>query len=175
MSRKTVYAVIGLLFVLSAQAQQSFEIDLRNLFQIGDFSMSRGDDQGLVIEATDVENKYPEKINGLRDFSINGMIEHLEFHQGKAKVPHDFSEATFLFVKHQNDRGLNTHRLFYITNYDAYGIPLWLLPVALILLAIALSFIKKILFLLAIVLFAGFFWLNGVELGTLWDMFRSVF
>lgn len=166
-------------FVAKAQNPQPIVLDFRGFFQIADFEI-RSDypnEKNIVIEADDEEHKYRQKINGDYSFTVNSYVKKLRFETGKASLPVDFAESSLFYIKHQNKKGKEIQKLYYASvksnEVSFFQIPLWLLWLIPVLIIIIVSIIRKLIILAALILFFLFFWINGLDLATLFDLLAN--
>lgn len=131
----------------------------------------------LAIIAADSLNVPKEIINGTYTFSINGFTQQLRFHDGVAVLQLPIEKSTFVYIKHQNDKGTHS-KLVYVYKKDndltPYAInSLWLFLIPIILVILAFAFRKLIIF--AVIIFLAFVYFNhssGLNLST---FFESIF
>lgn len=128
----------------------------------------------LAIIAADSLEKPLENINGLYTFSVSGFSQPLNFTGGIATIPLQIEKSTFVYIKHQNDKGTHS-KLLYVYKKDGDLNPItisriFLIIIPLVLIVLAFAF-KKFLYLavilLAIFLFFGY--TNGLNIGTFFE------
>ncbi|WP_443939750.1 hypothetical protein [Pedobacter sp. MW01-1-1] len=131
----------------------------------------------LAIIAADTLNQPNENINGLYTFSVSGFTQTLKFNDGIAVLPLAIDKSTFVYIKHQNDKGTHS-KLVYVYKKDSDLTPysinsLWLFLIPIIVLIIAFAFRRLIIF--AVIFFLLFIYFNhsnGLNLST---FFESIF
>ena len=137
----------------------------------------------LAIIATDSLGAPKENINGQYTFSISGFTQKLSFNNGIAIIPQQMDKSSFVYIKHENDKG--THgKLLYVFKKNGHLNPIVintlyfiLIPIIIIILAFAfkkLIYFALILFLIIII----FGYVNGlnfsITLETVFDYLKSL-
>ena len=131
----------------------------------------------LAIIAADSLDNPNENINGTYTFSVSGFTQSLKFNDGIAVLPLPIERSTFVYLKHQNDSGTHS-KLVYVYKKDSdlspYAInSLWFFIVPIILVILAFTFRKLIIFVVIFFLvFVYFNHSNGLNLST---FFESIF
>ncbi|WP_140936768.1 hypothetical protein [Sphingobacterium lumbrici] len=95
----------------------------------------------IAIIAVDSAEVADERIDGTFLFSMNGLQQSLQFHQGVAVPSQKIDGSTFVFFKHKNQDN-STGRLYFIYKndnslkpYKVNGLLLLIIPVLLLLIA----------------------------------------
>lgn len=69
----------------------------------------------LAIIAADSADRPTESVNGTFLFSINGFQQELKFNDGVAVAPQQVEKSTFIYFKHENEKGTHA-KLYYVMN-----------------------------------------------------------
>jgi hypothetical protein len=124
--------------------------------------------------ATDSLGNIRENVSGVFNFTMNGFQEELTFDKGTAFYRHKISTSTFLYAKHQDDKG--THGiLYYIYQHDNKLSPLhisWVLLLAIPCGLFLLAYMFKRFIIIAIIIFAIFLYFNyhnGLSVPTFFE------
>jgi hypothetical protein len=131
----------------------------------------------LAIIAADSLEQPIETINGIYTFTVSGFTQQLKFNDGVAILPMQLDKSSFVYIKHQNDKGTHS-KLLYIYKKEGSLNPftinsLWLVLFPLLLIFIAFAFRKLIIFVVIILLVYIYFnHSNGLHLST---FFESIF
>ena len=130
----------------------------------------------VAITATDSLGNTLENINGVFNFTVNGLEDTLKFDKGVAFYRHKLIRSTFLYVRHQNDSG--THSiLYYVYRTDDKLTPIhipWYLLLAIPCALVLLGYMFKRFIIVAIIIFAIFVFFNyhsGLGIST---FFQSI-
>jgi len=130
----------------------------------------------VAVIATDTAGIIQENVNGVFTFSINGIDDQLTFDKGTAFYRHKIEKSTFLYVRHQNDKG-SSGILYYVYKHDDKLSPLhiswmWLvvIPCALVLLA----YMFKRFIIIAVIIFCIFLYFNYHHNLSIPTFFQSV-
>ncbi|RZK43258.1 MAG: hypothetical protein EOO90_04655 [Pedobacter sp.] len=128
----------------------------------------------LAIIAADSLDNPLEYINGLYTFSISGFSQEVTFANGVAVVPLTIDRSTFVYVKHENDKGTHS-KLLYVyksdNNLNPIGISrIFLIIIPLIIVILIFAF-KKFIYIGAILLlvFIYFNHSNGLNISTFFE------
>jgi len=128
----------------------------------------------VAIIATDSPGTIRENVNGMFNFTVNGLEDTLKFEKGTAFYRHKLQRSTFLYVRHQNDSG--THSiLYYVYRTDDKLTPVhipWYLLLAIPCALVLLAYMFKRFIIIAIIIFAIFVFFNyhnGLSLPTFFD------
>ena len=128
----------------------------------------------VAIIATDSLGNIRENVNGMFNFTVNGLEDTLKFEKGTAFYRHKLQRSTFLYVRHQNDSG--THSiLYYVYRTDDKLTPVhipWYLLLAIPCALVLLAYMFKRFIIIAIIIFAIFVFFNyhnGLSLPTFFD------
>jgi hypothetical protein len=130
----------------------------------------------IAIIATDSLGTIRENVNGMFNFTVNGLEDTLKFDRGTAFYRHKIARSAFLYVRHQNDSG--THSiLYYIYRTDEKLMPIhiawvWLLAIPCALFLLAYMFKRFII--VAIIIFAVFLFFNYHNGLTFSTFFESI-
>lgn len=126
-----------------------------------------------VIAADSLDNPI-ETINGLYKFTISGFTQEINFHDGVAVLPLQLENSSFVYIKHQNEKGTHS-KLIYVYKKDGNLSPyafnsIWLVLFPLILVVLAFTFRKFII--VAIILMLIFIYFNhssGLSISTFFE------
>jgi len=128
----------------------------------------------VAIIATDSLGTIRENVNGMFNFTVNGLEDTLKFEKGTAFYRHKLQRSTFLYVRHQNDSG--THSiLYYVYRTDDKLTPVhipWYLLLAIPCALVLLAYMFKRFIIIAIIIFGIFVFFNyhnGLSLPTFFD------
>jgi len=128
----------------------------------------------VAIIATDSLGTIRENVNGMFNFTVNGLEDTLKFEKGTAFYRHKLQRSTFLYVRHQNDSG--THSiLYYVYRTDDKLTPVhipWYMLLAIPCALVLLAYMFKRFIIIAIIIFAIFVFFNyhsGLTLPTFFD------
>ncbi|WP_199120923.1 hypothetical protein [Pedobacter sp. ASV28] len=128
----------------------------------------------IAIIATDSLENPLEQINGIYTFSISGFTQQLNFHNGVSVVPLQIDKSTFVYIKHENDRGTHS-KLLYVYKKNGELTPISISRIFFIIIPlfiIILSFAFKKFIYLAVILFLVFFFFsysNGLNISTYFE------
>ena len=159
-----IYSLLLLLLSGTAFAQKS---DINN-FTVKESLLKNS--KLAIIAADSLENPL-ESINGLYTFTISGFTQQLKFSDGVATLPLQLDKSSFVYIKHQNDKGTHS-KLLYIYKKDGSLNPfpiniLWMVLFPLLLIFLAFTFRKLIIFVVIILLVYIYFnGSNGLNLST---------
>lgn len=128
----------------------------------------------VAVIATDTSNNILENINGIFNFTVNGVSDTLKFDKGTAFYRHKIDHSTFLYVKHENESGTHS-TLFYVYKSSDKLIPfhiswVWLLIIPLSL--VLLGYMFKRFIIIAIIIFCIFLYFNhsnGLSIPTFFE------
>lgn len=157
-------------FLFSVQASFAQNADINN-FLVKENLLKNSK---LAIIAADSVDKPLENINGRYTFSVSGFTQEITFNDGIAILPMQIAKSTFVYLKHQNDKGTHS-KLLYVYKKDGdlnpitiSGIFLILIPLVIIFLAFAF---KKFIYIAVILLlvFMYFNHSNGLNLSTFFE------
>lgn len=137
----------------------------------------------LAIIATDSLGAPKENINGQYTFSISGFTQKLSFNNGIAIIPQQMDKSSFVYIKHENDKG--THgKLLYVFKKDGHLNPfvintLYFILIPIIIIILAFAFKKLIYFALILFLIVIIFgYVNGlnfsITLETVFDYLKGL-
>ncbi|RZK58124.1 MAG: hypothetical protein EOO91_08875 [Pedobacter sp.] len=126
-----------------------------------------------IIAADSLENPL-EQINGTYTFSVSGFTQQLTFNDGVAILPLAIDKSTFVYIKHQNDKGTHS-KLLYVYKKEGDLNPftisrIFLIIVPLIIVVLAFAF-KKFIYIAVILLiiFMIFSYSNGLNISTFFE------
>jgi hypothetical protein len=126
-----------------------------------------------IIAADSLENPL-EKINGTYTFSVSGFTQALNFNDGVAILPLAIDKSTFVYIKHQNDKGTHS-KLLYVYKKEGDLNPftisrIFLIIIPLIIFVLAFAF-KKFIYIAVIllVIFMIFSYSNGLNISTFFE------
>jgi len=175
---KTIYYCLLFLLISSAAAAQTADI---NNFIVKESLLKNSK---LAIIAADSLDQPLEKINGIYTFTVSGFTQHIKFNDGVAVLPMQLDKSSFVYIKHENDKGTHS-KLLYVYKKDGSLNPLtinslWLVLFPLILIFIAFAFRRLIIVILIILLVYIYFnHSNGLNLSTffetIFDSLKKVF
>jgi len=126
-----------------------------------------------IIAADSLENPL-EQINGTYTFSVSGFTQQLTFNDGIAILPLAIDKSTFVYIKHQNDKGTHSKLLYVYKkegNLNPFTISrIFLIIVPLIIVVLAFAF-KKFIYIAVIllVIFMIFSYSNGLNISTFFE------
>jgi hypothetical protein len=130
----------------------------------------------VAIIATDSLGNIRESVNGMFNFTVNGLADTLRFEKGTAFYRHKLVRSTFLYARHQNDSG--THSiLYYVYRTDDKITPVhisWILLIAIPCALFLLAYMFKKFIIVAIIIFAIFIFFNYHSGLTLPTFFQSI-
>jgi len=130
----------------------------------------------VAIIATDSLGNIREDVNGMFNFSINGLDDTLRFEKGTAFYRHKLVRSTFLYARHQNDSG--THSiLYYVYRTDDKITPFhisWVLLLAIPCVLFLLAYMFKRFIIVAIIIFVIFMFFNYHNGLTIPTFFESI-
>jgi len=146
------FAIIIVPFLSAAQEQRIDNFIVKeNLTQNGK----------IAIVAVDSAEVADESIDGTFLFSMNGLQQSLQFHQGVAVPSQKIDGSIFVFLKHKNQDN-STGRLYFIHKkdnslnpYKINGLLLLIIPALMLL--IAYVFKRMLLTLIILGLIYGYF------------------
>lgn len=125
----------------------------------------------LAIIATDSLENPQEQINGLYTFTVSGFTQILTFNGGIAILPLKLERSTFVYIKHENDKGPHS-KLVYVykneNNLNPYSFSsVWLILFPALIILLAFTFRKFIIAAVIIMLVWIYFnHSNGLNLST---------
>lgn len=128
----------------------------------------------LAIIAADSLDQPLEKINGLYTFSVSGFTQEMTFNDGVAILPLPIDKSTFVYIKHQNDKGTHS-KLLYVYKKEGSLSPitisrlfLIIVPLALIILVFAF---KRFIYigLILLLIFIYFTYSKGLNISTFFE------
>jgi hypothetical protein len=128
----------------------------------------------LAIIAADSLDQPNESINGKYTFTISGFSQTLSFHDGVAVVPLQLEKSSFVYIRHQNDRGTHS-KLLYVYKKEGSLSPYplstkWLIFFPLIIIFLIFAFRRFIIIgVVLLLVFIYFNHSNGLSLGTFFD------
>lgn len=164
---KSILTIILLFFASYGYAQNA---DINN-FVVKESLLKNSK---LAIIAADSLEVPKENISGEYTFSVSGFTQPLSFNSGVAIIPLQIDKSTFVYIKHENDKGTHS-KLLYVYKKDGNlnpitisGIFLIIIPLVIIILAFAF---KKFLY-LAVILLVIFFivgYSNGLNVATFFE------
>jgi len=164
---RNIVIAFFLLFVSSASAQTA---DINN-FLVKESLLKNS--KLAIIAADSLENPI-EKINGSYSFSVSGFTQQLTFNDGVAILPLQVDKSTFVYIKHQNDKGTHS-KLLYVYKKDGNLNPftisrIFLIIIPLVLVVLAFAF-KKFLYVAVVlfVIFLVFSYSNGLDISTFFE------
>lgn len=128
----------------------------------------------LAIIAADSLDNPLEKISGTYTFSVSGFTQSLTFNEGVAILPLPIDKSTFVYIKHQNDKGTHSKLLYVYKkegNLNPFTISrvfMIIIPLVIILLAFAF---KKFIYIaiILLVIFLIFSYSNGLNISTFFE------
>lgn len=128
----------------------------------------------LAIIAADSLDRPLEQINGVYTFSISGFTQELSFNGGIAILPLQIDKSTFVYVKHQNDKGTHS-KLLYVYKKDGNLNPftisrIFLIIIPLLIIILVFAF-KKFIYigLILLLIFIFFTYSNGLNISTFFE------
>jgi hypothetical protein len=138
----------------------------------------------VAVIATDSLNHTLENVNGVFNFTMNGIEDTLKFDKGTAFYRHQIVRSTFLYAKHVNDKGTNSI-LYYIYKSDdklnVFHIS-WVLLLAIPCVLFLLAYMFKRFIIIAVIIFCIFIFFNyhnGLSIPTFFesiiDGMKSIF
>jgi len=130
----------------------------------------------VAVVATDTAGVIQENINGVFTFTMNGFEEQLTFDKGTAFYRHKIDKSTFIYARHQNDKG-STGILYYIYKHDEKLSPLhisWILLLAIPCGLVLLAYMFKRFIIIAIIIFCIFLYFNYHNNLSIPTFFQSV-
>src|ERR1700753_3417720 len=104
----------------------------------------------IAVTATDSLGNTLENVNGMFNFTVNGLDDTLKFDKGVAFYRHKIIRSTFLYVRHQNDAGATSSILYYVYRTDDKLTPvhiawIWLLAIPCVLILLSYMFKRFII------------------------------
>jgi hypothetical protein len=128
----------------------------------------------LAIIAADSLDNPIENINGTYTFTVSGFTQPIRFNDGIGMLPNQLESSSFIYIKHQNDRGTHS-KLLYVYKKDGDLTPyafnsLWLILFPLIIIVLAFAFRKFII--VAVILMLIFIYFNhsnGLSISTFFE------
>lgn len=175
---KTIYFCI--IFLLLSGAGFAQKADINNFI----VKESLLKNSKLAIIAADSLDQPMENINGLYTFTVSGFTQPVKFNEGVAILPMQLDKSSFVYIKHQNDKGTHS-KLLYVYKKDGTLNPftistVWLVLFPLLLVFIAFAFRRLLIF--AVIIFLVFLYFNhsnGLNLSTffetIFDSLKRVF
>lgn len=165
---KTIYYCLLFLLISSPVFAQNANI---NNFLVKESLLKNSK---LAIIAADSLGEPMENINGIYTFTVSGFTEQIKFNDGVAILPMQLAKSSFVYVKHENDKGTHS-KLIYVYKKDGTLNPftinsLWLVLFPLILIFIAFAF-RRLIIVIAIILLVYIYFnhSNGLNLSTFFD------
>ena len=128
----------------------------------------------IAIIAADSLDVPIENINGSYNFSVSGFTQQLNFNNGVAILPLPIDKSTFVYIKHENDKGTHSKLLYvYKKGVDLNPFTISRLFFIIIpLLIIVLTFAFKKFIYLAVILLVIFFYFGaskGLNISTYFE------
>jgi hypothetical protein len=130
----------------------------------------------VAVIATDTAGIIQENVNGVFTFTMNGFEEQLTFDKGTAFYRHKIDKSTFLYARHQNDKG-SSGILYYIYKHDDKLSPFhisWILLLAIPCALVLLAYMFKRFIIIAIIIFCIFLFFNYHNNLSVPTFFQSV-
>lgn len=131
----------------------------------------------IAVIAADTAGNINNRIDGVFLFNINGFQTNLRFNQGVAFYNHKIGKSTFIYVKHENEKGTHS-TLYYVYRAGSKLVPIhisWFLLFLIPAVIILLGYMFKRFIIIAVVLLAVFVYFNhsnGLSIST---FFETVF
>lgn len=168
---KTIYYCLLLLLISGTGFAQNADI---NNFIVKESLLKNSK---LAIIAADSLDRPQETIDGVYTFSVSGFTQYLKFNEGVAIVPMQLDKSSFVYIKHQNDKGTHS-KLLYVYKKDGSLNPftinsLWLVLFPLLVIFIAFAFRKLLIF--AVIILLIFFYFNHSNGLSVPTFFETVF
>jgi hypothetical protein len=129
----------------------------------------------VAIVATNAEGDIRENVNGSFSFTINGFEDTLHFYRGTAFYRHKIESSTFLYARHQNERG--THSMLYYVYHGDKLTPVhvsWIVLVAVPCILFLLAYMFRKFIIIAIIIFCIFVYFNYHNGLTVPTFFQSI-
>lgn len=165
--------IIPLIYSFNASSQSlEYSFNLSEMFPIVDFKLDNSN--GLTLQAINKDGNIDSQIEGNYTFVINGFIEKVNFKNGTAKLNSNFSSSEVFYIKHELKSETLRH-LYYAVNGWTIPIPFWVLLIIPVLFIVLAMFVKRILFLLMLIGFVLFFVLQGLDLGSFFNLLKEAF
>jgi hypothetical protein len=170
----TMKKLLLLVFLLSLSASFAFAdtIAIKH-FVIKENPFAKSE---VAVVATDTAGVIQENISGVFTFTMNGFEEQLTFDKGTAFYRHKIDKSTFIYARHQNDKG-STGILYYIYKHDDKLSPLhisWILLLAIPCALVLLAYMFKRFIIIAIIIFCIFLFFNYHNNLSMPTFFQSV-
>jgi len=130
----------------------------------------------VAVIAIDTAGIIQENINGVFTFTMNGFEEQLTFDKGTAFYRHKIDKSTFLYARHQNDKG-SSGILYYIYKHDDKLSPFhisWILLLAVPCALVLLAYMFKRFIIIAVIIFCIFLYFNYHNNLSMPTFFQSV-
>ena len=130
----------------------------------------------VAVVATDTAGVIQENVNGVFTFTMNGFEAQLTFDKGTAFYHHKIDKSTFLYARHQNDKG-SSGILYYIYKHDDKLSPFhisWILLLAIPCVLVLLAYMFKRFIIIAIIIFCIFLYFNYHNNLSMPTFFQSV-
>ena len=130
----------------------------------------------VAVVATDTAGIIQENVNGVFTFTMNGFEEQLTFDKGTAFYRHKIDRSTFLYARHQNDKGLSGI-LYYIYKHDDKLSPIhisWILLLTIPCGLVLLAYMFRRFIIIAIIIFCIFLYFNYHNNLNLSTFFQSI-
>lgn len=128
----------------------------------------------IAIIATDSLENPIESINGTYTFSVSGFTQQLTFHDGVSILPLPIDKSTFVYIKHENEKGTHSKLLYiYKKANDLNPITIsqvFFIIIPLIIIILVFAF-KKFIY-MGIILFLIFFFFSyskGLNIATYFE------
>ncbi len=148
----------------------------KNSYEIDNFIVKESllKNSKIAIIAADSVEVPIENINGSYNFSISGFTQQLNFNNGVAILPLPIDKSTFIYVKHENDKGTHS-KLLYIykkgVDLNPFTISrLFFIIIPLLIIFLTVAF-KKFIY-LAVILLVIFFYFSaskGLNIATYFE------
>jgi hypothetical protein len=168
---KKIFLIFCLLIVSAGFALADTVTMAINHFEVKENPFAKDE---VAVVATDTAGNILENVNGMFNFTMNGFQEELNFDKGTAFYHHKINRSTFLYAKHQDDKG--THGiLYYIYDHNDKLTPLhisWVLLLAIPCGLFLLAYMFKRFIIIAIIIFAIFMFFNyhnGLSIPTFFE------
>ncbi len=164
---RITFLLLAMLFATNCMAQDA---DINN-FLVKESLLKNSK---LAIIAADSLDNPLEKISGTYTFSVSGFTQQLTFNDGIALLPLPIAKSTFVYIKHQNDRGTHS-KLLYVYKKEANLNPfvisrIFMIIVPLVIIVLAFAF-KRFIYIaiILLVIFFIFSYSNGLNISTFFE------
>ena len=128
----------------------------------------------IAIVATDTANNINENVSGTFTFTVNGFDHQLLFDKGTAFYHHKLEKSTFLYVKHEDDKG--THSILYYvykSGDDLHPMHIsWMVLLIIPVMLVVLAYLFKRFIIIAVIIFIIFLYFNhhnGLSVPTFFE------